>query len=176
MKNQEFSQDILDFNKNAVKMGCDVLTNFSDQAAKTAGQILEITPNVPEEGKKVVDLFFKENQKGLANLKKYVDTGLEIDWSSQEAPVKGVEALESYFNSACSQASSIQKETKDLLKKTAEQLPKEAKPVVNFWTEALNSNFQIFQSFVNKNFELAKKVLAEVTPEAPKAAPKAAAK
>jgi hypothetical protein len=176
MQKQNFAQDILDFNKNAVKMSCDVISTFSAQAAKTADQILEMTPNVPEEGKKVVDLFFKENQKGLSNLRKCVETGLDVDWTSQEAPVKGIEAMESLYNSAFSQASAIQKETKELFKKTSEQLPKEAKPMVDFWNEALNSNVQIFQSFVTRNFELAKKVMADVAAEAPKAAAKTAAK
>jgi hypothetical protein len=56
-----------------------------------------------------------------------------------------------------------------LLKKTTEQFPKEAKPVVDFWNEALNSNFQIFQSFMTKNFDFAKKGLKNVAAEAPKA-------
>lgn len=177
MKKQDFAQDILDFNKNAVKMSSDALSTFSDQAAKTADQIMENTPNVPEEGKKVVDLYFKENQKGLTSLRKCVETSQEIDWTSQEAPIKGIEAMESFYNNAFSQASAIQKETEELLKKTSEQLPKEAKPVVDFWNDALNSNFQIFQGFVTKNFEMAKKVLADVSAEAPKAeAPKAEAK
>lgn len=176
MQNQNFAQGIMDFNKSAVKMSCDVLSTFSDQAAKTADQILEMTPNVPEEGKKVVDLFFKENQKGLTTLRKCVETSLDVDWSSQEAPIKGLEAMESFYNSAFSQASAIQKETKELSKKTSEQLPKEAKPMVDCWNEALNSNFQIFQNFVTKNFELSKKVMADVAPEAPKTAAKAAAK
>ena len=169
MQKQNFTQGIVDFNKNAVEMSCDVLSTFSDQAAKSADQILEITPNVPEEGKKVVDLFFKENQKGLTNLRKCVETGLDIDWTSQEAPVKGLEAMESFYNSAFSQASAMQK-------KTSEQLPKEAKPMVDFWNEGLNSNFQFFQNFVTKNFELAKKFMADVAAEAPKAAVKAATK
>ncbi len=175
MQKQNFAKEIVDFNKNAVKMGYEALSTFSAQAAKTADQILEMTPNVPEEGKKVVDLFFKENQKGLTSLKKCVETGLEVDWTTQEAPVKGIEAMETLYNSAVGQATAIQKETKELFKKTSEQLPKEAKPVVDFWNEALNSNVQIFQGFVTKNFELAKKVMADVTVEAPKAA-KAAAK
>ncbi len=176
MQKQNFAQEILDFNKNAVKMSCDILSNFSDQAAKTADQILETTPNLPEEGKKVVDSFFKENQKGLTNLKKCVETGLDVDWTSQDGPVKGLEAMESFYSNAFSQAGVMQKEAKEIFKKASEQLPKEAKPMVDFWNEALNSNVEIFQSFVTKNFELAKKVMTDVAAEAPKAAPKAAAK
>jgi hypothetical protein len=52
-------------------------------------------------------------------------------------------------------------------------LPKEAKPVVDFWTETLNSNYQIFQSLVTKNFELAKKVMGDLAAEAPKTDSKA---
>ena len=176
MEKQNVVQEILDFNKNAVKEGFEALSTISNQAAKTANQILGATPNVPEEGKKVVDLFFKENQKGLSTQRKFVETGLEIDWTSPNAPVKGLEAIESLYNSAFSQVGAMQKETKELLKKATEQLPKEAKPVVDFWNETLNSNYQIFQSLVTKNFELAKKVMGDLAAEAPKADAKAAPK
>lgn len=170
MQNQKITQDILDFNKNAVKMSFDALSSFTDQTAKAADQLLGTVPNIPEEGKKAVEIFFKENQKGLTSLKNSVEAGLEINWTAKEAPGKGIEAMENFYNSAFSQAGVIQKEAKELFKKTSAQLPKEAKPVVDFWNNALNSNFQIFQSIVTKNFELAKKVLADVSVEAPKAA------
>ncbi len=175
MKNQKIAQEILDFNKNAVKMSFDALSSFSDQTAKAADQFLGATPNIPADGKKAFGTFIKENQTAQTNLKNCVEAGLEIDWTTMKAPVKGLEAMESFYNSAFSQAIAIQKETKELLKKTTEQLPKEAKPVVEFWNDAFNSNFQIFQSFVTQNFEVAKKVLANVSAEAPKAA-KAASK
>lgn len=176
MSKQNGAQEIVDYNKNAVKAGFEVLSTVSTQAATAAEQILGATPNVPEEGKKVVDLIFKENQKGLANQKKYVETGMEIDWTSQNAPIKGLEALENLSNSAFSQAGVIQKETKELLKKTTELLPKEAQPVVDFWSEALNSNFLIFQNYVSKNFELVKKVVADIAVAVPVTAAKAATK
>jgi hypothetical protein len=174
MSKQNVAQEILDFNKNAVKESFEALSTITNQAAKTANQILEATPNVPEEGKKAVDVFFKENQKGLSNQRKFVENGLEIDWTSPNAPVKGLEAIENLYNSAFTQVGALQKESKELLKKATEQLPKEAKPVVDFWTETLNSNYQTFQNFVTKNFELAKKVIGDLAAEAPKAeAPKA---
>ena len=170
MQNEKIIQDIVDFNKNTVKMSFEALGTFYDQTAKAADQLLGATPYVPEEGKKAFNLFIKENQKVQANVKNFVETSIEIDWTSKDAPVKSLEAMETLYNSAFSQSNAIQKETKDLLKKTTEQLPKEAKPVVDFWNEALNSNFQIFQSFMTKNFDFAKKGLKDVTAEAPKAA------
>ena len=176
MQKQNDVQEIVDFNKNAVKIGHEVLSTVSNQAATTADKILGATPIVPEEGKKVVDLLFKENQKGLDNQKKCVETCLDIDWTSQNAPVKGLEALESLTNNAFSQVGAIQKETRELLKKTTELLPKEARPLVDFWNEARTSNSQIFQNFVSKNFELVKKVMADLAAAAPKAEAKAATK
>jgi len=170
MQNEKIMQDIVDFNKNTVKMSFEALGTFYDQTAKAADQLLGANPNVPEEGKKAFNLFIKENQKVQANVKKFVETSIEIDWTAKDAPVKGLEAMENLYNSAFSQSSAIQKETKDLLKKTTEQFPKEAKPVVDFWNEALNSNFQIFQGFMTKNFDFAKKGLKNVADEAPKAA------
>ena len=172
MQNQEITQEILDFNKNVVKMSFDALDSFIDQTAKATDQLLETVPNVPKEGKKAVGTFFKENQKGLTSLKSSVETGLKIDWTTTEAPAKGLEEMENFCNSAFSQASAVQKETKALFNKTSEQLPKEVKPVVEFWNDALNSNFQIFQSVVTKNFELTKKVLADVSVEASKVSAK----
>ena len=170
MQNEKIIQDIVDFNKNTVTMSFEALGSFYDQTAKAADQLLGATPNVPEEGKKAFNLFIKENQKVQANVKKFVETSIEIDWTAKDAPVKGLEAMENLYNSAFSQSSAIPKETKDLLKKTTEQFPKEAKPVVDFWNEALNSNFQIFQGFMTKNFDFAKKGLKNVADEAPKAA------
>ena len=170
MQNEKIIQDIIDFNKNTVKMSFEALGTFYDQTAKAADHLLGAAPYIPEEGKKAFNLFIKENQKVQANVKKFVETSIEIDWTDKDAPVKGLEAMETLYNSAFNQSSAIQKETKDLLKKTTEQLPKEAKPVVDFWNEALNSNFQIFQSFMTKNFDFAKKGLKDVAAEAPKAA------
>jgi hypothetical protein len=176
MQKQNGTQEILDYNKNAVKMGFEVLSSVSSQAAKTAEQVLAATPNVPEEGKKVVAHFFKENQKGLTTQRKFVETGLEIDWTSPNAPVRSLEAIESLYTSACCQVDAMQKETKELLKTTTGLLPKEAKPVVDFWNEALNSNYQLFQGLVTKNFELTKKILVGLAAETPKAEAKAATK
>ena len=170
MQNQKTAQEVVDFNKNAVKMSFDALNSFSDQTAKAADQLMGSVPNVPEDGKKAVGTFFKENQKGLTSLKNSVEAGLEIDWTTKEAPAKGIEAMEDFYNSAFSQATAVQEQANALFSKTSEQLPKEVKPVVEFWNQALNSNFQIFQGFVTKNFEFAKKVLADVTVEAPKVA------
>ena len=172
MDSKKINQDILEFNKNAVKMSFEALSACSDQTAKAADQLLGTLPNVPEEAKKAVDIFIQENQKAQTNLKKCMEAGLEIDWNSKEAPVKGLEAVENFYNSACNQAGEIQKETKELLKKTSDQLPKEAQPVVEFWNQALNSNFQIFQGVVTQNFEFAKKVLSDVSAETPKSAAK----
>ncbi len=169
MQNQKITQDILDFNKNAVKSSFEALNSFSDQTAKAADQLMGTLPNVPEEGKKAVDSFFKDNQKGLTSLKKSVDAGLAIDWTTQGAPAKGIEAMETFYNSAFVQAGEVQEQANGLLKKTTEQLPKEILPVVEFWNQALNSNFQTFQGIVTKNFELAKKVLSDATAAAPKA-------
>ena len=175
MQNEKLAQDILDFNKNAVKTSFDAISSLTDQTAKAADQLLGAVPNVPEEGKKAVGTFFKENQKGLTTLQKNVEAGLEIDLTSKDAPVKGIEVMESFYNSAFSQASAIQKEAVATFTKSTEQLPKEVKPVVEFWNQALNSNVEIFQGLVTKNFEFAKKVMADVAVAAPKAT-KAAAK
>ncbi len=176
MQNEKFVQDVLDFNKNAVKMSFDALATYSDQATKVANQLLENAPLVPEEAQKALDSFVKQNQKAQSNLKTCVETGLEIDWTSTEAPQKGLEAVESYYNSACTQVSAIQKETADLLKKSSDKLPKEAQPVVDFWNQAFTSNFEMVQGFVSQNFEFAKKVMATGAAAAPKATAKAATK
>ena len=172
MQNQKITQDILDFNKNAVKSSFEALNSFSDQTAKAAEQLMGAIPNVPAEGKTAVGSFFKENQKGLKSLKKSVDAGLAMDWTANDTPAKGIDAMETFYNSAFAQAGEVQEQATALFKKTTEQLPKEVMPVVEFWNQALNSNFQTFQGLVTKNFELAKKVLANDSVAAPKAASK----
>ncbi|MEI6213110.1 MAG: hypothetical protein WCP10_03305 [Desulfuromonadales bacterium] len=176
MPKQNVAQEILDFNKNAVKESFEALSSISTQAAKAANQILGATPNVPEEGKKAVDQFFKENQKGLSSQRKFIESGLEIDWTSPNASVKGLEAIETLYNSAFSQVGALQKETNELLKKATEQLPKEARPVVDFWNGTLNSNYQSFQNLVTSNFALARKVMGDLAAEAPKTETKSSTK
>jgi hypothetical protein len=174
METPNFSKEILAFNKSAIKMSFDALTAFSGQAAVTSDFLLGATPSVPEEGKKAVSIYFKEGQKGLASLKTHVESGLELDWTAKDAPVKNLAVMENFYKDAFSQAAEIKKETKTLVEKATKQLPKEAKSLVDFWSESVNSGFEFFQSYVNKNFELARKVMTDVSVVTPAAEPKAA--
>jgi len=172
METPKFNKEIFAFNKSAIKTSLDALSTFSDQAAVATDFLLGALPAMPEEGKKAVSNYFKEGKKGLASLKKHVESSLELDWTAKDAPVKNLEAMETLYKDALSQAVEIRKETKALVEKATEQLPKEVKPVVDFWNETVNNSFDFFQSYVNKNFELAKKVMtdvAAVTPSVPKA-------
>jgi hypothetical protein len=173
MENPNFNKEILGFSKNAVKMSFDALGAFSGQAAVLADNLLGSVPNVPEEGKKAVSTYFKESQKVLASLKKYVDSGLELNWTAKDAPLKNLEAMETFYNDTFGQAIEIKKEANALVEKGTKQLPKEAKSVVDFWAESVNGGFELFQSCVNKDFELAKKALSGVFFSAPTAKPKA---
>lgn len=163
METPNFSKEILAFNKNAIKMSFDALSTFSGQAASATDSLLSATPSVPEEGKKAVSIYFKEGQKSLASLKTHVESGLELDWTAKDAPVKNLAVLEDFYNDAFSQAVEIKKETKALVEKATKNLPKEAKSIVDFWSESANSGFEFFQTYVTKNFELAKKTLTDVS-------------
>lgn len=165
MQTTNFAKEILSFNKNVVKISFDALSNISDQAAQMANSCFELAPYLPEDGKKVVGLYVKESQKSLASVHKHVETGLEIDWTTKEAPAKGLETLESFYSNAFAQASDIKKETKGLFDKTVKQLPKESKPLVDFWNVAVNNGFDLFEGCVKKNFELAQEILASVLAE-----------
>ena len=87
--------------------------------------------------------------------------------------MKNLEAMETLCKDALSQAVEIKKETKALVDKATKQLPKEVKPLVDFWNESVNNSFDFFQSYVNKNFELAKKVMTDVSAVTPATEPKA---
>ena len=172
MDNPNFNKEFLGLGKNAVKMGFNALGAFSGQAAVVADNLWGSAPNVPEEGKKAVSMYFKESQKVLANLKKYVDSGLELNWTAKDAPMKNLEAMETFYNDTFGQAIEIKKEANALIEKGTRQLTKEGKSIVDFWTESVNGGFELFQSCVDKDFELAKKALSGVfvgTPAEPKA-------
>ena len=79
----------------------------------------------------------------------------------------------SFCKDAFSQAAEIKKETKALVEKATKQLPKEAKTIVDFWNESFNTGFDFFQSYVNKNFELARKVVTDVSVATSATEPKA---
>ena len=124
MEAQDLAKQIVGFNKNAAKIGFDTIRSFSGQAAKLTDSLIGIVPNVPEEGKKATDLLFLEQQKSLNNLQDYVDGQLDLDWTSQDAPAKSIEALEQFSKQVFAQTEEIKKESKDLAGKATEQLPR----------------------------------------------------
>lgn len=176
METQNFGKESMAFNKSAVKMGFDALSAFTGQAAVASDILLAANPVVPEEGKKVVSIFFKEGQKSLECLKTQVEKTMALDWTAKNAPVKNLEAMETFCKDIFSQADEIKKETKALADKVAKQLPKEARPLVDLWSDSVNNGFEFFKTFVNKNFELAKKTMTDTSGFTPAAEPKAASK
>ena len=163
METPNFNKEILALNKSAIKMSLDALNAFSDQTAVATDFLLGSIPTLPEEGKKAVTNYIKEGQKGFAGLKKQVESSLELDWTAKDAPVKNLAAMETFCKDALSQAAEIRKETTALVEKATKQLPKEVKPLVDFWNESVNNSFEFFQSYVSKNFELAKKVATDAS-------------
>jgi hypothetical protein len=160
METKDYAKQIVDFNKKAAKIGFDVISAFSGQTAKLTDSLIDLVPNVPAEVKKGTDLMFKEQQKSLSNLQSYVERQLDVDWTSQDAPIKSIEALEQFSKQAFAQAEGIKKESKQLADKATEQLPKEAKPLVGIWNDAINNGFALFQDSLSKSFELSKELLA----------------
>jgi hypothetical protein len=174
METAKFNAETLAFNKNVINVSFDALNALSDQTVVATDLLLAAVPAVPEEGKKVVGLYFKESQKALVNLKKHLEGNLELDLTAKDAPVKSLEALESFYHDAFSQAAEIKKETKSLVDNATKQLPKEAKSIITFWNDAFTFGFDSFQNYVNANFELVKKVTTEVSAVNPVAKQKAA--
>jgi len=174
METPNFNKENVAFNKSAIKMSFDALSAFTGQAAVASDTLLGANPLVPEEGKKAISIFFKEGQKGLDSLKKHMERSLEFDWTAKNAPVKNLEAMETFCKDAFSQADEIKKETKPLVEKATRPLPKEAKSLVDSWNESVNNGFEFFQSCVNKNFELVKKTMTDVSAFTPTAEAKAA--
>lgn len=174
METPNFNKESLAFNKSAVKMGFDALNAISGQAVVASDALLAANPSVPEEGKKVVNILLKEGQKGLDNLKAHVEKSLELDWTAKNAPVKNLEVMEAFCKDAFSQAEVIKKETKELVEKATKQLPKEVKPLVEIWNESMNNGFEFFKTCVNKNFELARKTMADFPTFTPAGETKAA--
>src|SRR6185369_9368411 len=164
----------LAFNKSAIKMGFDALNAISGQAAVASDILLAANPAVPEEGKKALGIFFKEGQKVLDSMKVQVEKSLELDWTAKNAPIKNLEVVEAFYKDAFSHVDEFKKETKLLVEKATKPLPKEVKSIVDTWNESVNTGFEFFQSCVNKNFELARKVMTDVSAFTPTAEPKAA--
>lgn len=159
MEPKDYTKQIVDFNKNAAKIGFDTIIAFSGQAAKLTDSLVNAVPNVPEEVKKTNDMFFKEQQKSLKNLQSYVDGQLSVDWTSQDAPAKSIEVLEQFSKQAFSQADGIKNESKKLTEKATAKMPEEAKPLFNIWNDAINSSLSLFQDSLNKSLELSKELM-----------------
>ncbi|MDD2735278.1 MAG: hypothetical protein PHF56_15175 [Desulfuromonadaceae bacterium] len=174
METTNFCKETAAFNKTALNTSFDALNTLSGQAVVATDLLLAAVPSFPEEGKKVVTTCIKENQKALDNLKKNLVNGLDLDFTAASAPVKSLEALESFYNDAFSQAAVIKNETKALVDAATGKLPKEAKTIVNFWNDSFNFGFDSFQNYVNNNFALAKKVATDIFAVAPAVQAKAA--
>lgn len=162
MQTSNFSKETAAFNKTALTNSFDALKTLSGHAVTATDLILNAVPSFPEEGKKAVCTYFKENEKALGSLKKHLESGLELDLTAANAPVKSLEALESFSTDAFSQAVVFKNETQALVNNATDTLPKEAKSVVNFWNDSFNFGFETFQNYVNANFATAKKVAADV--------------
>jgi len=174
MTTQNFNKETADFSKNVLKMSFDTISAFSSQAEVATELFLAAVPSIPEEGKKVAGTYFKESQKALVNLKKHLETGLELDLTDKDAPVKSLEALENFCSDVFSKSAEIRNETKTLVENATKHLPREAKSIVNFWNDSINFGFDAFQNYTNKNFEFAKKIATETLVVKPVVNPKAA--
>ena len=163
MENPNLGKENLAFNKNAIKMGFDALSAVTGQAAVASDILLSAAPAVPEEGKKVVGIFFKEGQKVLDSMKTNMEKCLEVDWTAKDAPAKNLEVMETFCKDTFSHVSEIKKETKTLLDKATKSLPKEAKVIVETWNESVNNGYEFFQNFLFQNFEFAKKTMTDAS-------------
>ena len=163
MQTINFFGNPLDVYKTAVKTGFDALSAFSAQSEAFTGKLIETVPSFPEEGKKFASLYFGESQKGLALLRKSVESNLDLDWTDKDASLKSLEALEAFNKGVFKEAASIQKEMKPLVEKAIEQLPKEAKELVELSNKAVNSGSETLQDNVTKSLETAKKTLTDVS-------------
>ena len=169
MQTINFFGNPLDVYKTAFKTSFDALSAFTAQSEAFTGKLLETVPSFPEEGKKFASLYFGESQKGLALLRKCVESNLELDWTAKDASLKSFEALEAFSKGIFKEAASIQEEMKPLVEKAIEQLPKEAKELVEFSNKAVNSGSENLQDNVTKGFETAKKTLTDVSATGKKA-------
>jgi hypothetical protein len=174
METTNFVKETAAFNKTALNTSFDALNTISGQAVAATDVILTAVPSFPEEGKKAVATCLKENQKALDNLKKHLGNSLELDYTAATAPLKSLEALESFYNDAFSQVVVLKNETKNLVDAATAKLPKEAKSIVSFWNDSFNFGFDSFQNYVVNNFALAKKVAADVCAAVPAVQAKAA--
>jgi len=174
METLNINKESLAFNKSAIKMSFDALNTITGQAAVASDFLMGVIPSVPEEGKKVVSIFFKDGQKVLDSMKTQVERSLELDWTAKNAPVKSLEAMEIFCKDAFSQAEEFKKETKALVEKASKPLPKEVKSLVDTWNDSVNTGMEFFQSCVFKNFELARKAMTDVSVFTPSVEPKAA--
>ena len=152
-----------DFYKNTVNTSFDALITFTAQSATSTEKILENVPSFPEEGKNIASIYFGEIQRGLAILRKHVESNLELDWTAKDVPLKSLEAIEAFSKDVFKEAAEIQKEMKPLVEKVTEQLPKEAKEIVELSNKLVNSGSENLQEGVTKSFAAAQKTITDVS-------------
>jgi len=173
METVNFNKEAQSFNKTALNMGFEALSTISSQAEVASDFLLGVNPAVHEEGKSVVSLYFRESKKGLANLKKHVESCLDVDWTATDAPVKNLETVENFYNDAFSQIVEFNNASMALIEKSTSQLSTEAKSQFGVWSETFTSCFDFFRSCVGINFEMAKTLMTSVPDVTQVIAPKA---
>ena len=159
MATVDISKEIIDLNRGAVNMGIDALSALNSRLAESAEQALKLAPALPEEGQKAVRNYFKRNQKGLDLLKEQVKVLLDIDPTAKDAPLKGVQVLETATENLIKQGTELRKELNGLVEKGTKELPQEAKTVVELWNRTGSECFDLCCGLVRTNFSLAKSVL-----------------
>ena len=77
MKNTEFANQILDWNKTVLNSSVNLFEKFQEYGEKTAGSLVDVFPWGAEEGKKALDQWSGNRKKGLKVLKESVAFGFK---------------------------------------------------------------------------------------------------
>ena len=69
---------VLDFQRNALDRGFEVLTRLQEQQREISGQVLEQIPNLPDEARGISDAWWQARISGRESLKSAVDRSFDL--------------------------------------------------------------------------------------------------
>jgi gas vesicle protein len=145
MDNKKMVKQMIDLHKTSFKNSFSTMVMLQNQAEKLMKTLVDHTPGISDEGKKVIDQWTDAYKKGIDDLKKAIDDGydkIEAFFDSN-AMVMLQDQTEKMFNAFLNQQNWMPQD----LKKTMEELTAMYKKGCEDFKKNLDENIRRMENF-----------------------------
>jgi gas vesicle protein len=145
MDNKKMMKQMIDLHKTSIKNGFLTMEMFQEQAEKLMKTLVERTPGISDEGKKIINQWTDVYKKGIEDLKEAIDDGydkIEALFDSN-AMIMLQDQTEEMFNAFLNQQNWMPMD----LKKTMEELTATYKKGCEDFKKNLDENIRRMENF-----------------------------